>query len=86
MTGSWVGAAGIGVGADGSDVGAGVGAAAGVGVAFTVIAMVASGSVSGCFGAGVGSIVFGSVPCVSVSSMLEVDACELPILDRGEQP
>ena len=60
-------------------VGAGVGVAAGmgVGVAFTVTVMVASGSVAGCFGAGVGSIVFGSVPCVSVSSTLEVDACAL---------
>ncbi len=81
MTGS-----GIGVGAGGSDIGAGVGVAVGrgVGVAFTVIAMVASGSVSGCFGAGVGSIVFGSVPCVSVSSTLEVDACELSCFTCGE--
>ena len=78
MTGSGVGAAGIGVGADGSDVGAGVWCSRwSWGVAFTVIAMVASGSVSGCFGTGVGSIVFGSVPCVSVSSTLEVDACAL---------
>lgn len=67
MTGSGVGAGGIGVGAGGS----------GVGVALTVTVRVASGSVSGCFGAGVGSIVFGSVPCVSVSSTLEVDACAL---------
>lgn len=84
MTGSGVGAAGIGVGADGSDVGAGVGVATGVGVALTVTVRVASGSVSGCFGTGVGSIVFGSVPCVSVSSTLEVDACELSCFTCGE--
>ena len=84
MTGSGVGAAGIGVGADGSDVGTGVGVAAGVGVAFTVTVRVVSGSVSGCFGTGVGSIVFGSVPCVSVSSTLEVDAYELSCISWGE--
>lgn len=84
MTGSGVDAGGIGVGAGGSGVGAGVGVATGVGVAFTVTAMVASGPVSGCFGAGVGSIVFGSVPCVSVSSTLEVDACALSCFVCGE--
>ena len=84
MTGSGVGAAGIGVGAGGSGVGVGVGVATGVGGALTVTAMVASGSVSGCFGAGVGSIVFGSVPCVSVSSTLEVDACALSCFVCGE--
>lgn len=74
MTGS-----GVGVGAGGSGVREGVGVAAGggVGAVFTVTVRVVSGSVSGCFGAGVGSIVFGSVPCISVSSTLEVDAYEL---------
>lgn len=84
MTGSGVGAAGIGVGTGGSGVGAGVGVAAGVGVDFTVTVRVASSSVAGCFGAGVGSIVFGSVPCISVSSTLEVDAYELSCFACGE--
>ena len=84
MTGSGVGTAGIGVGAGGPGVGVGVGVATGVGVALTVTVRVASGSVSGCFGAGVGSIVFGSVPCVSVSSTLEVDAYELSCISWGE--
>lgn len=81
MTGS-----GVGVGAGGSGVREGVGVAAGggVGVAFTVTVRVVSGSVSGCFGAGVGSIVFGSVPCISVSSTLEVDAYELSCFACGE--
>ena len=35
-------------------------------------------------GAGVGSIVFGSVPCISVSSTLEVDAYELSCFACGE--
>ena len=70
MTGSRVGAIGIGVGADRSGVCAGVGVAAGrgVGVAFTVTVRVASGLVSGCFSVGVGSTTFdgsmGSAPCV----------------------
>ena len=72
MTGSGAGAAGIGVG---------VAAGVGVGVALTVTVRVASCSVSGCFGVGVGSTTFGgsmgSVPCVSLSSMLVGDVCEL---------
>ena len=79
MAGSRVGAGSISVGA-----GVGVAAGGGVGVAFMVTVMVALGSVSDCFGAGVGSIVFGSVPCVSVSSTLEVDAYELSGISWGE--
>ena len=85
MTGS-----GVGVGAGGSGVREGVGVAAGggVGVAFMVTVMVALGSVSDCFGAGVGSAAVGgsegSVPCVSVSSTLEVDAYELSCISWGE--
>lgn len=82
-TGSGVGAGSIGVGA-----GVGVAAGGGVGVAFTVTVMVASGSVAGCFGAGVGTTSFGSSmgssPCVSVLSKLEVGACELSCFTCGE--
>lgn len=83
MTGSGVGAGGTGVGAGGFCVDAGVGVAAGGGVggAFTVTVRAASGSVSGCFGAGVGFTTLGgslgSVPFVSLSCKLVGDACEL---------
>jgi len=76
MTGS-----GVGVGAGGFGVGAGVGVAAGggVGAVFTVtVTAVVSGSVSGRFGAGVGSTTFGGSmglsPCVPVSSALGMGA------------
>ena len=78
------------VGTGGSGIGAGVGVSAGmeVGVAFTVTVRVASESVLDCFGAGVGSAAFGcsmgSSPCMSVSSKLEMGACELASFVWGE--
>lgn len=59
-----------------------------MGVAFTVTDRVASGSVSECFGAGVGSAAFSgsidSVPFVSISFMLKMGACKLSCFVWGE--